>query len=86
MNDWEVIKMKITELDYNKLANALLKTPLVSMKLNHKHLSSSLRDYVSPDAGLEVEYVRDLFTLTTDEIITKWYGGDEKAPELLSNL
>lgn len=77
--------MKISELDKDKVFQILLRTPLVSMQANHKHIKSTLRDYVFPNT-LESEYVKDLFTLETDEIIEKWYGGKEQAGTLLFQL
>lgn len=45
---------------------------------------SSLKDYVLPsEDNLEGQYLKDLFTLYTDAIIEKWYGGIEEATNLL---
>ena len=81
------ITLKIQSLDEKKLFNILLRTPLVSMHAHHKHIKSTLKDYVMPsEDDLEAQYVKDLFTLETDEIIEKWYGGEEAAATLLFNL
>lgn len=80
----EVKKMEIKKLNAEKLANTLLQVPLVSMQLNHKHIKGSLRDYVSPsEENYEGQFVKDLFTLETDQIIEKWYGGKEEARSIL---
>ena len=79
--------MLIEKLNTDKVAEILLRVPLISMQLNHKHIKSSLRDYVSPGENhLEAQYVKDLFTLVTDEIIEKWYGGKDDAEILLFKL
>lgn len=79
--------MEIKKLDKEKVIETLLRVPLISMQLNHKHIKSSLRDYVLPNEdNLEGEYVKDLFTLETDAIIDKWYGGEEEATNLLFRL
>lgn len=79
--------MKIQQLDKDKTIEVLLRVPLVSMHADHKHIKSTLRDYVMPSENdLEGQYVKDLFTLETSEIIAKWYGGDTEAAELLFSL
>lgn len=77
-------KFEDKKLDKEKVLEALLRVPLISMQLNHKHIMSSLKDYVlSSEDNLEGQYLKDLFTLYTDAIIEKWYGGIEEATNLL---
>ncbi|MER2111150.1 MAG: hypothetical protein ABS960_00565 [Solibacillus isronensis] len=79
--------MDFSQLDKEEVYQKLMRVPLISMQLNHKHLKSSMRDYILPsDDDLEGQFVRDLFILETDEIIGKWYGGKEEAARLLFAL
>jgi hypothetical protein len=76
--------LKIQELDQNRLGQLLSRIPLASMQAHHKKVSSTMRDYILPtEDDLEAQYVRDLFVLTTDEIINKWFDGEESAADLL---
>ncbi|WP_338465118.1 hypothetical protein [Shouchella rhizosphaerae] len=79
--------MKIKELDTERLYLILIKLPLVSNHANHSWIKSTLKDYVLPGENqLEAQFVKDIFTLKTEEIIEKWYGGDHSAYDLLSKL
>lgn len=76
--------MKIQELDTKRIGELLLRVPLASMHAHHKKISSTMKDYILPSENdLEAQYVRDLFVLNTDEIIDKWYDGEESAADLL---
>lgn len=79
--------MLFQKLDTNKIGEIVLRIPLISYQLHHKRISSTIRDYVFPDDNhLEGQFVRDLFVLTTNELIDKWFDGEEKAAELIIGL
>jgi len=66
-----------------------MKLAPVSNRLGHTKVAYSVKDYLAPHAyliSLEVEFVCDLFTLGTEEIIGKWYRGHDEAERLLSRL
>lgn len=76
--------MKIADLNTEAIAQTLLRVPLVAMHAHHKYPKSTLKDYVVPsEDNLEAQFVKDVFTLTTDEIIEKWYDGQDEAASLL---
>ncbi|PJI12378.1 hypothetical protein CTV96_09530 [Bacillus altitudinis] len=75
--------MKIQELDPKKLGEMIMRVPLGSHKLNHKWMKS-VKDYMNPNSDVvESQFIYDLYTLTTEEMIDKWYGGEVSAEELL---
>ncbi|ARA98605.1 MULTISPECIES: hypothetical protein [Anoxybacillaceae] len=77
--------MLYQKLDKEILGERLLRLPLVSHLAHHKRVQYTVRDYTLPGKNdLEGQFVRDLFTLTTEEIIDKWFGGLENAYELLT--
>lgn len=79
--------MLFQRLDKEKLGENLLRLPLVSFHANHKKVQYTVRDYVLPsEDNLEGQFVRDLFTLTTDELIEKWFDGEDNARQILMNL
>lgn len=76
--------MKVQELNAEALAQTLMRVPLVSMQANHKYPKSTLKDYILPsENNLESQFVKDVYTLTTEEIIDKWYNGKTEATSLL---
>ena len=79
--------MEIRKLDSEKLGEILLRVPLGSMQAHHKKIQSTINDNFLPgDENLEGQFVRDLFTMDTQEIIDKWYGGSDAARELLLKM
>lgn len=78
-----MINVKYRELNKEKLAQHLVKIPLSAQLLGHNKVQSTVKDYIIPEEdNLELQFIVDLFTLTTPEIIDKWYGGEENASEL----
>ncbi|MER2170930.1 MAG: hypothetical protein ABS938_09860 [Psychrobacillus psychrodurans] len=72
--------MKAEELDFSKVGSRLFGAPLASLQGHHKYLKSTFDDYISVDEDdLEGEFVKDILTLSTPEIIDKWYGGTDEA-------
>jgi hypothetical protein len=65
------------DLDCERLASLLLTIPMTSNGLRHTSLKSSL-DYMHGDRP-ELAYIRDFLTLGTQEIIDKWFGGQDTA-------
>lgn len=61
-------------LDATLIGDIILKVPTASALAAHERPADTLRDYVKPNTQ-ELEFVRDLFTLRTDEMADKWYGG-----------
>ncbi|NHN33530.1 hypothetical protein [Paenibacillus agricola] len=75
--------MKIETLNLEILGATLLRIAPVALKANHKWPKSTLKDYVLPEEGSEADFVRDLFTMETQAIVDKWYGGDDNAAGFL---
>lgn len=64
---------KIDELDSEKVLKVLTSVPLIFEKLNHKSITGSgFISYIKPNEA-EGEFIKDLFTLETKEIVEKWY-------------
>lgn len=79
--------MKIQQLDGARLAEALLRVPLISCELNHDTVAETATDFIAGDGtNNEAAFIRDLFALDTDAVIEKWYGGDEAARELIEKI
>lgn len=79
--------MKIRQCEDVKLSLILKKLPLVSMQLGHVNAHGTIKDYlISSDSNIELDYICDLFNLTTKEVIDKWYGGHEEAFEIIQEL
>jgi hypothetical protein len=75
--------MRITELSSEKLGNAVWILPLISKNLGHKHVKSSVQDYLDAKTGsAEQEFIHDVFTMKTNDIIEKWFDGEEAAADL----
>ncbi|MFJ7755916.1 hypothetical protein ACQKGI_22005 [Peribacillus muralis] len=69
--------MKIMDLDENKLTQILLMAPILANNENHQLIKTAMKEYrITPGNSLEIEFAKDLFGLTTDEIIIKWYDGN----------
>jgi hypothetical protein len=73
-----------SRLDYEKIGSHLITTALSSNHLGHNNIPGVF-DYVEYEQGedLELEYVHDMFTKTTPEIIDKWFGGSINAMIIL---
>lgn len=72
---------KFTELDHAKVADQLYRLVLISRQFGHARLVGTADDYIHPQSP-EMEFVRDAFILSTDEIVEKWFGGDAAAVRL----
>lgn len=70
--------MKFTELDGQKLGQVLLLAPLYAINHKHSTIKEAILDMNSkPEDSSELEYVKDLFTLDSDEIADKWFEGNK---------
>jgi hypothetical protein len=77
MTDVQSDNCRAADLDGEKLGAIVFKFPLISKYLRHTSLESTL-GYVG-DVSLEMEFLRDFLTLPTQDLIDRWYGGDEGA-------
>lgn len=78
--------MDIRDCNDEKIGIQLRTIPLVSMDMGHNKVSDTVGDYIIRKEDPNATFIRDLFTLTTKEVIDKWYGGEENALDLLSQL
>jgi hypothetical protein len=69
--------MKLNELDHHKLAQILLVTPLSSLHQKHSTIKETILEMNATENSLEVEFINDLFCLSTDEVADKWYEGND---------
>ncbi|PKR85636.1 hypothetical protein [Heyndrickxia camelliae] len=72
--------MKIGELDQQKLGRVLIQASMTALYQKNETLQETMLSF-EPDSENKAEwnFVKDLFTLTTDEIADKWYGGKDKS-------
>lgn len=78
--------MDVRDCEDEKLGIMLKKIPLISMELGHTRAKDTIKDYIMPGNDVNAMFIKDLFTLTTVEVIDKWYGGEDNAYDLLSKL
>ncbi|WP_142829040.1 hypothetical protein [Planococcus soli] len=79
--------MKIKDVQDDKLAVLLKQLPLASLQMGHKQVKGTVVDYLDvSNNSVEMEYVVDLFKMTTDELIKKWFDGEEKATDLFFQI
>jgi hypothetical protein len=74
---------KFMELDRAMVGELIIRLPLMARQFGHEHVQGTLDDYYHPQT-LEAEFVHDVFTNSTEEIIDKWFGGDADAVRLTS--
>lgn len=68
-----------TEKFIQNLGNMLVRLPMISKMVGHSSVSSTVRDYLrttgaSPEDKLAKAFLIDLFTLSVDQIVQKWYN------------
>lgn len=70
--------MKIGELNHQQLGKVLIQASMTALYQKNETLQETMLSF-EPDSENKMEwtFVRDLFTLTTDEIADKWYGGKD---------
>jgi hypothetical protein len=79
--------MLFEKLDRERLGEMVLRLPLSSHHLDHKKVQYTVKDYIIPEKGdLEGQFIRDLFTLSTEEMIHIWFDGSDNANELIMKL
>lgn len=70
--------MKFNKLDNIKLGQILLMLPTFAKYHNHASIKQAISEMDSSlEKTLEVEYVNDLFSLSTNEITEKWFDGND---------
>ncbi|MEK3822105.1 hypothetical protein MKY20_23770 [Cytobacillus sp. FSL W8-0315] len=79
--------MLFSKLDREKIGETVLRLPIVSFHAQHKKVQYTVKDYFLPsEDNLEGQFVRDLFIMNTEELIDKWFDGEENAREIMMNL
>lgn len=79
--------MKIKDCNEIELATMLKLLPLNSMQLGHANPLGTVRDYLSSNnSSPEIDFIIDLFTASTEEIIEKWYGAETNAGKVLIEI
>lgn len=77
--------MRIDKIDTERLGSQLILLPLISMSMGENTATYTLKNTLTPSEGdYSNEFISDLLRLSTDEMIDKWYGGQEKASSLLA--
>jgi hypothetical protein len=70
--------MKIGELKQQKLGRAFMQASLQALCQKDSTLQETLMNMDGlPANTMEWEFVKDAFTLTTEEMADKWYGGKD---------
>jgi len=69
------------DLNPQRIGQILLRVVPASAAMGHSTPRSTMQNY-SPRTGPEMEFVRDMLTLPTDELAERWYGGVDSASRL----
>lgn len=81
------VTVKMTELDPEKLAGYVLRAPMLSAQMRHETPTGTFRDYIASHVKdsdpLELQFVVDLLTKSTEEICDRWFGGELNACKAL---
>jgi hypothetical protein len=67
--------MEVDKLDREKLGNLLIGALFGSVQAGHKRVEYTLQHYIDTRDDLEKQFLKDIFTLRTDELAEKWCGG-----------
>ena len=67
----------VFDLDLEKIGAVLRMIPAISARVGHRSARATLGYGVATTP--ETEFVRDLYSMTTPEMIEKWYGGMDNA-------
>lgn len=73
-------------LDLTRLGDALVRLALTARQLGHARTAHTVQDYWHPCGSLEMEFVRDVFSLNPDDIAERWFGGEANAVRLTNAL
>lgn len=76
----EVEHAPVFDLDLEKLGAIIRMLPAISVRVGHNSTRATL-GYGAPTTP-ESEFIRDVLSLKTSEIVEKWYGGYENAGRL----
>jgi len=66
-------------LNLELLGAMLMRLPAASATMGHANPSATLGYGTAEGSGPEAEFFRDVFKLSTDELVEKWYGGQGNA-------
>lgn len=79
-------KMAVYDLDFDVLIGLVVRLPLASLGLRHASIKSSLLGYVHPTPGneRELQFIKDYLTLSTAQMIERWYGGHDNAARFVA--
>jgi len=72
--------MKIGELNHQQLGRVLIQASMTALYQKNETVQETILN-LDPESEnkMEWDFVKDLFTLTTNEIADKWYGGKDAA-------
>lgn len=74
------------DLDLTQLGDALVRFALTARQLGHDCVARTVEDYSHPSDSLELEFVRDVFLTSPEDIATRWFGGSDNAVRLTSAI
>lgn len=74
-------------LNVGSLVEVLIELPVISKAANTNDVKEALERFEITDPNAkEIQFLKDLFTLNTDEVVEKWYNKEalmKKVPEEL---
>jgi hypothetical protein len=81
-------EIAILTLDAEEIGNVLVRLGLLSDQLWHKTARDTLAPYCNHPEDLtpEAQFVYDLLSRPTPEIIDRWYGGEAGAMNLAARM
>ncbi len=83
---WEVRAMLKETLNAQTLIDLLVELPVLSISTKSVDAKEVLERLEVEGNGKELQFLKDLFTLQTEEVVEKWYNKEElmeKVPEEL---
>lgn len=75
--------MRANKIDRDKLGHKLINVVLAAHQLDIEVKSTLTHNL--PINSVEDEYIKDFVTMSTEEMIEKWFGGRDNVQSIISN-
>ena len=77
----------VFDLNLELLGAMLMRLPAAAARVGHVNITSTLAYAAVPEnAGRELEFLQDVLSLKTPEMVEKWYGGHGNASRFAGEL
>jgi hypothetical protein len=72
----------LLRLDLQAVGDQLARAVITARQLGHDTTARTIQDYWAPGGSPEHEFIRDVFTLSPDEIAERWMDGESNAVQI----